>query len=86
MKNYNQRIPNLTGPVDNNDITLQRNRNKTAGRIDGYHGGCDAVYVPPFLQQLDELRQRIPAAMQLIPDYNLDVSLSPMGPKSSSYM
>ncbi|KAJ4426833.1 hypothetical protein ANN_26632 [Periplaneta americana] len=35
-----QRIPNLTGPVDNNDITLQRNRNKTAGRIDGCHGDC----------------------------------------------
>ncbi|KAJ4441734.1 hypothetical protein ANN_11592 [Periplaneta americana] len=31
-----QRIPNLAGPVDNNDVTLQRNRNKTAGRIDGY--------------------------------------------------
>ncbi|KAJ4444456.1 hypothetical protein ANN_06248 [Periplaneta americana] len=25
-----QRIPNLTGPVDNNDVTLQRNRNKSA--------------------------------------------------------
>ncbi|KAJ4448870.1 hypothetical protein ANN_00261 [Periplaneta americana] len=35
-----QRIPNLTGPVDNNDVTLQRNRNKTAGRIDGFHGDC----------------------------------------------
>ncbi|KAJ4441266.1 hypothetical protein ANN_11120 [Periplaneta americana] len=35
-----QRIPNLTGPVDNNDVTLQRNRNKTAGRIDGCHGDC----------------------------------------------
>ncbi|KAJ4452065.1 hypothetical protein ANN_03581 [Periplaneta americana] len=23
-----QRIPNLTGPVDNNDVTLQRNRTK----------------------------------------------------------
>ncbi|KAJ4441729.1 hypothetical protein ANN_11587 [Periplaneta americana] len=30
------RIPNLTVPVDNNDVTLQRNRNKTAGRFDGY--------------------------------------------------
>ncbi|KAJ4448594.1 hypothetical protein ANN_10613 [Periplaneta americana] len=35
-----QRIPNLTEPVDNNDVTLQRNRNKTAGRIDGCHGDC----------------------------------------------
>ncbi|KAJ4429017.1 hypothetical protein ANN_26013 [Periplaneta americana] len=35
-----QRIPNLTGLVDNNDVTLQRNRNKTAGRIDGYLGDC----------------------------------------------
>ncbi|KAJ4439404.1 hypothetical protein ANN_07528 [Periplaneta americana] len=35
-----QRILNLTGSVDNNDITLQRNRNKTAGRIDGCHGDC----------------------------------------------
>ncbi|KAJ4447607.1 hypothetical protein ANN_09614 [Periplaneta americana] len=26
-----QRIPNLTGPVDINDVTLQRNRNTTAG-------------------------------------------------------
>ncbi|KAJ4435599.1 hypothetical protein ANN_18215 [Periplaneta americana] len=26
-----KRIPNLTGPVDNNDVTLQRNRSKTAG-------------------------------------------------------
>ncbi|KAJ4434917.1 hypothetical protein ANN_23488 [Periplaneta americana] len=31
-----QRIPNPTGPVDNNDVTLQRNRNKTAGRFDGF--------------------------------------------------
>ncbi|KAJ4428945.1 hypothetical protein ANN_25941 [Periplaneta americana] len=37
---YNQSIPNLTGPVDNNDVTLQRNRNKTFGRIDGCHGDC----------------------------------------------
>ncbi|KAJ4441420.1 hypothetical protein ANN_11275 [Periplaneta americana] len=36
-----KRIPNLTGPVDNNDATLQRNRNKTAGRIDGCHGDCN---------------------------------------------
>ncbi|KAJ4451262.1 hypothetical protein ANN_02723 [Periplaneta americana] len=35
-----QRILNLTGPVDNNDVTLQRNRNKTVGRIDGCHGDC----------------------------------------------
>ncbi|KAJ4442816.1 hypothetical protein ANN_04409 [Periplaneta americana] len=35
-----QRIPNFTGPVDN-DVTLQRNRNKTAGRIDGCHGDCN---------------------------------------------
>ncbi|KAJ4446196.1 hypothetical protein ANN_12890 [Periplaneta americana] len=35
-----QHIPNLIGPVDNNDVTLQRNRNRTAGRIDGYHGDC----------------------------------------------
>ncbi|KAJ4434991.1 hypothetical protein ANN_23563 [Periplaneta americana] len=27
-------------PVDNNDVTLQRNRNKTAGRINGCHGDC----------------------------------------------
>ncbi|KAJ4451889.1 hypothetical protein ANN_03367 [Periplaneta americana] len=33
-----RRIPNLTGPVDNNDVTLKRIRNKTAGRIDGCHG------------------------------------------------
>ncbi|KAJ4430242.1 hypothetical protein ANN_22454 [Periplaneta americana] len=36
-----QRIPNLTGPVDNNDVMLQRNMNKTAGRIDGCHGDCN---------------------------------------------
>ncbi|KAJ4439611.1 hypothetical protein ANN_07739 [Periplaneta americana] len=36
-----QRIPNLTGPVDNNDVTLQRNRNKTAVMIDGCHGDCN---------------------------------------------
>ncbi|KAJ4433343.1 hypothetical protein ANN_15602 [Periplaneta americana] len=34
------RIPNLTGQVDNNDVTMQRNRNKTVGRIDGCHGDC----------------------------------------------
>ncbi|KAJ4449140.1 hypothetical protein ANN_00535 [Periplaneta americana] len=38
-----QRIPNLTGPVDNNDVTLQRNRNKTAGRIHGCHGDLHDV-------------------------------------------
>ncbi|KAJ4431415.1 hypothetical protein ANN_20012 [Periplaneta americana] len=38
-----RRIPNLTGPVDNNDVTLQRNRNKTAGRIDGCHGDLHDV-------------------------------------------
>ncbi|KAJ4447322.1 hypothetical protein ANN_09326, partial [Periplaneta americana] len=38
----NERIPNLTGPVDNNDVTLQRNRNKIAGRINGCHG--DSVF------------------------------------------
>ncbi|KAJ4446967.1 hypothetical protein ANN_13669, partial [Periplaneta americana] len=31
------RIPNLTGPVDNNDVTLQRNRNKTAGSRTHHH-------------------------------------------------
>ncbi|KAJ4437914.1 hypothetical protein ANN_13853 [Periplaneta americana] len=35
-----QRILNLTGPMDNNDVTLQQNRNKTAGRIDGCYGNC----------------------------------------------
>ncbi|KAJ4436970.1 hypothetical protein ANN_17102 [Periplaneta americana] len=35
-----QRIPNLTGPVNNNDVTLQQNRNQTAGRFDGCHSGC----------------------------------------------
>ncbi|KAJ4432190.1 hypothetical protein ANN_20806 [Periplaneta americana] len=41
-----QRIPNLTGPVDNNDVTLQRNRNKTAGRIDG---------LPSFYERIPNL-------------------------------
>ncbi|KAJ4446595.1 hypothetical protein ANN_13292 [Periplaneta americana] len=27
-------------PTDINDVTLQRNRNKTSGRFKGYHGGC----------------------------------------------
>ncbi|KAJ4429932.1 hypothetical protein ANN_22136 [Periplaneta americana] len=36
----NQRIPNLNGPVDINDVTLQRNRNKTAGRFNDQHGSC----------------------------------------------
>ncbi|KAJ4430244.1 hypothetical protein ANN_22456 [Periplaneta americana] len=26
--------------MDNNYVTLQRNKNETAGRFDGYHGGC----------------------------------------------
>ncbi|KAJ4449202.1 hypothetical protein ANN_00599 [Periplaneta americana] len=39
-----QRIPHLTGPVDNNDVTLQRNRNKTAGRFDGcYKNQSDSL-------------------------------------------
>ncbi|KAJ4440744.1 hypothetical protein ANN_08968 [Periplaneta americana] len=40
-----KRIPNLTGLVDNNDVTLQRIRNKTAGRIDGCHGDCVVVII-----------------------------------------
>ncbi|KAJ4436962.1 hypothetical protein ANN_17094 [Periplaneta americana] len=33
ITSFRKCIPNLTGPVDINDVTLQRNRNKTAGRI-----------------------------------------------------
>ncbi|KAJ4447144.1 hypothetical protein ANN_09145 [Periplaneta americana] len=43
--NLLQRIPNLTGPVNNNDVTLQQNRNKTSGRIDGCHGDCVSGYL-----------------------------------------
>ncbi|KAJ4443883.1 hypothetical protein ANN_05670 [Periplaneta americana] len=50
--NHKQPIPNLTGSVDNNDVTLQRNRNKTAGRIDGCHGDCLCqVYGPNIMSK-----------------------------------
>ncbi|KAJ4428830.1 hypothetical protein ANN_25823 [Periplaneta americana] len=35
-----QRIPNLAGPVASMTSRCSEIRNKTAGRIDGYHGNC----------------------------------------------